>query len=208
MPQTRAVLLDVFNTVLSVDFAAALDGLVEASGMTRDDWTAGLSLHTEAVMTGTVTPEQGFTAVFVLAGKSPRDISTLVQRDVELLHEHATLCPDVLPFMKEMRQRGIRIALVSNCAPNTGPLLQALGLTDVADHVVLSCDVGAVKPDATIYRAALRALGVDPTEAVFVDDQADYCSGAEALGMRSIQIDRHSHRPGSVRSLEDVIPTL
>lgn len=210
MPKVRAVLLDVFDTVLTVDFDAALGGLVGASGLARDDWVAGFTMHRQNIMTGAVTLEQAFAATFELAGEAPRDLSALIRRDVELLQEHATLYADVIPFIDEVRRRGISVAFVSNCTPNTGPLLQELGLADHADHVVLSYEVGSAKPDAAIYRAALGALSVNPAEAVFVDDQAAYCSGAEELGMTAVRIDRHSDMPmpGLVHSLRDVLPIL
>jgi putative hydrolase of the HAD superfamily len=55
--------------------------------------------------------------------------------------------------------------------------------------------VGVAKPDAGIYRAALDALGAQPEGSVFVDDQAGYCDGAEALGIRSILILRDDALP-------------
>jgi putative hydrolase of the HAD superfamily len=61
--------------------------------------------------------------------------------------------------------------------------------------VLLSFEVGVAKPDAGIYRAALDALGAQPEGSVFVDDQAGYCDGAEALGIRSILILRDDADP-------------
>ncbi len=39
------------------------------------------------------------------------------------------------------------------------------------------------KPDPGIYEAALEGIGADPPDALFVDDQTDYCDGARALGI-------------------------
>ncbi len=208
MSKVRAVLLDVFDTVLTVDFDAALDGLVEASGLTRSDWVAGVRAHGQGLMTGAITPHDAFTDIFRLAGKSPVDVESLVRRDLELLREHATVYPDVLPFMEEVRGRGMGLAFVSNCAPNAGPLLESLGLVAEVDHVVLSCDVGSAKPDRGIFHAALDALQVDASQAVFVDDQVAYCSGAEAVGMTAVRIDRRGDGVGAVRSLDDVLSML
>ncbi|MGB3761683.1 MAG: HAD-IA family hydrolase, partial [Ornithinimicrobium sp.] len=159
-------------------------------------------------MTGAISQHDAFIATFHLAGKSPSNVESLVARDGELLREHATVYPDVLPFIEEVRGRGMAVAFVSNCAPNTGPLLQALGLAARVDHVALSCDVGSAKPDPCIYRAALTALRVDATRALFVDDQTAYCSGAEAVGMTAVRIDRRSDSIDAVRSLTDVLPML
>ena len=50
--------------------------------------------------------------------------------------------------------------------------------------MILSHEVGAMKPQAEIYREAMRRLGdPDPTRSLFVDDQVAYCDGARAVGL-------------------------
>lgn len=83
--------------------------------------------------------------------------------------------------------------------------LDELDLADKVDEVVLSCDVGSAKPDAAIYLKAIDMLGVDAADAIFVDDQPSYVSGAEALGIRSVLIDRRGRTPGAVQSLDQVM---
>lgn len=123
MAETRAVLLDVFDTVLKVDFDTAFGELVKASGLDQDHWIAGLQANRRPIMTGEIAPEEVFNSIFERAQKPPRDVSALVRRDVELLQVHASVYPDVLPFLDELRSRDFRLAFVSNCAPNAGPLL-------------------------------------------------------------------------------------
>jgi len=56
--------------------------------------------------------------------------------------------------------------------------------------VILSCEVGSVKPSGEIYISALEELGVAAADAVMIDDQPGFCVGAEAVGVRAIQITR------------------
>jgi len=60
----------------------------------------------------------------------------------------------------------------------------------LADALVLSCEVRSAKPAAEIFRCALDRLGVAAEAAVFVDDQAGYCAGSVAAGIRAVQIVR------------------
>ncbi len=55
---------------------------------------------------------------------------------------------------------------------------------------MLSCEVGSAKPSPEIYVTALADLGVAAADAVFIDDQPTFCMGAEAVGVRPIQIAR------------------
>lgn len=208
MGDVRAVLLDVFETVISFEAEAALAGLVGASGVAHRHWAAALCAHRHDLMTGAMPPEDVFAVAFRDAGVPTGDLSALVRRDLELLCEHSTVYPDVQPFLHEARRRGIAVALVSNCAPNAGPLIERSGLAAEVDRVVLSCDVGSTKPDAGIFRAALAGLGVDAAHAVLVDDQPAYCSGARAVGIGAVLIDRSGARSESVPSLETVLERL
>lgn len=54
------------------------------------------------------------------------------------------------------------------------------------DAVVLSFEIGAIKPDPITYETVAEKLGVAPEACVFVDDQPRYCEGAEAVGMQAI----------------------
>jgi HAD superfamily hydrolase (TIGR01509 family) len=138
---------------------------------------------------------------------APGKVASLVRRDQELLIENATLFSDTLPFLKMLRRRRVAAALVSNCAENTRPLLAALGLIELVDAVVLSCEVGYVKPAPEIYRIALDRLGAPADEALLVDDQAAYCAGGAAVDIATVRIDRAAAvSPDSevIRSLEEL----
>jgi putative hydrolase of the HAD superfamily len=113
--------------------------------------------------------------------------------------------------MAGLRARGIKIAIVSNCDEQARGLLGWLGVTPLADALILSCEVGAAKPSARIYQRALQALGVTAEAALFVDDNPEFCAQAAALGIRTAQIVRGepaADAPAAgitlVRSLSDV----
>lgn len=117
-------------------------------------------------------------------------VSDLIRMDAELAREQVRPFDDTVPFLTELRSRGVLIALVSNCGDTTRPLLEELGIIPLADSVILSCEVGSVKPFPEIYVSALEDLGVAATDAVMIDDQPSFCAGAEAVGVRAIQIVR------------------
>jgi len=115
--------------------------------------------------------------------------------------------------LRELRSRGIKVAIISNCDENTRGLLVKLGVAALADALILSNEVGVAKPAAQIYQHALDKLGVNAEDALFVDDNASYCAGAAALGIRAVQMIRgtpqaHEGAQQVVRSLDDVEPLL
>ena len=93
-------------------------------------------------------------------------VRDLVRKDRELLAASSRLYDDAIPFPQTLQSRCVRVALVSNCIRNTRPLLADLGVSALADAVVLSCEAGCAKPDTRIYRLALDQLGVTARYAV------------------------------------------
>src|SRR5439155_209261 len=51
------------------------------------------------------------------------------------------------------------------------------------DCLTLSCEARAIKPDLAIYRRCLAALGVPPSETLFIDDRISNIEAAEILGI-------------------------
>jgi putative hydrolase of the HAD superfamily len=105
--------------------------------------------------------------------------------------EHITVGDDAHALLQSLRERGVRLAIVSNVAvPGryVRALLEEQGLADRVDAVVLSCEVGKRKPHPAIFERALEELGVDAGHALFVGDRRYHdVGGASRLGMRTVQ---------------------
>ena len=184
--------MDVYDTILTCDFAGHETELPVLAGVPADAWHRGyLSIDGE-LNTGRLSKTEGYRRILREFGVEPRPdlVRALVDRDRELLLAAARLYDDALAFLESLRSQGVKIAIVSNCTEHTRRLLTELGVAALADALVLSCEVGAAKPEPEIFRYALDQLGVAADAAVFVDDQPGYCAGAVALGIRTAQIIR------------------
>jgi putative hydrolase of the HAD superfamily len=213
----EACLVDVYNTILKCDFAEHRTELPALAEVPADVWQAGYDRIDGELNIGRLSKSEGFGQLLRDSGVVPRPelLRALVDRDRDLLLATARRYDDAIPFLTEIRTRGIKIAIVSNCTEHTRLLLTELGIDVLVDALVLSCEVGAAKPNAEIFRYALDQLDVAADAAVFVDDQADYCAGAVALGITTAQIIRgelNGKVPAAgvtvVRSLRDVEPML
>jgi putative hydrolase of the HAD superfamily len=93
--------------------------------------------------------------------------------------------------LRELRARGLQIALLSNTNwPRTfhEHFLERDGLAPLIDARLYTSDLGFVKPHPSVFHDALGAVGVDdPTKAVFVGDRPyDDIFGARGVGMRTV----------------------
>ncbi len=162
------------------------------AGVEAQAWREGYQRYEYMLNTGQLTKAEGFELILRGCGAEPRPdlVRALLDKDRELLFATTRLYDDVLPFLTGLRSRDIKIAIVSNCGEYTRELLVELGVAALADALVLSCEVGAAKPAAEIFRHALDQLGVSAGTALFVDDQPGYCAGAVALGIAAVRIER------------------
>jgi putative hydrolase of the HAD superfamily len=194
-----AVLFDLYDTFVWSRWGDLSDHVADRLGIDCVALHAAYDETRPARGIGTYGSAEGdMAAVVTAAGVDPDPALIRELTEYEhafLLGDGITLYEDSLEVAAELRARGTRTALVSNCSHSTIPVVEHLGLGEVLDVLVLSVTAGVAKPDAGIYRAALEGLGAEPEGAVFVDDQARYCDGAAALGIGTRLIVRPSSNP-------------
>jgi HAD superfamily hydrolase (TIGR01509 family) len=78
--------------------------------------------------------------------------------------------PDATGTLTTLRAAGVRTAVVSNIGFDVRPLLDAWGMTALFDALVLSYEVGCVKPDPKIFLRACGMLSVDPERTLMIGD--------------------------------------
>ena len=97
--------------------------------------------------------------------------------------------PDAEVVLKELRRRGVPVAVVSNIGWDLRPVFVAHGLDQLVDAFVLSYELGVQKPDPRIFRAACELLGTGPVRTLMVGDSLPADGGATALGCPFLQVD-------------------
>lgn len=134
-----------------------------------------------------------FAAVIQACGATPQDAQAWGHVAAERYHRfqqaliHAYDQP--AKVLAELRARGIRVALVSNYAHGgvVRDSLSRLGLLAHFDAVIVSGEVGYVKPHPRIFEAALESLGVAADEAVMVGNDLECdIEGARKAGLRTV----------------------
>ena len=76
-------------------------------------------------------------------------------------------------MLAELRRRGYKTCLISNCNYLTPAVVDRVGLPGMLDEIVLSINVGLVKPEKAIYQLAADHLGLTTADCLFVGDGGD-----------------------------------
>jgi epoxide hydrolase-like predicted phosphatase len=93
----------------------------------------------------------------------------------------------LVEYVKRLRHAGYRTGLLSNAGDNARRFLtEVLPLIDQFDGVVISAEVGLMKPNPRIYHLAAESVGANAEEILFVDDFIENIEGAKQVGMQTI----------------------
>jgi putative hydrolase of the HAD superfamily len=129
-----------------------------------------------------------------IARQTGRDLTPQALTHAEAVYERFTAAslvpvPGAIETLEWLTACGLRLGLVSNCAPDIPRLWRTSVFAQYFDYCAFSCQIGAVKPDPAIYHAALDALGLLPAQTLYVGDGSDEeLSGAARCGMRPVLI--------------------
>ena len=94
-----------------------------------------------------------------------------------------SLNTSLLPVLDELKSRGHRLVLLSNTNVwHFEFVRQQFDVLRPFDDLVLSFEVGAMKPEPAIYRRALDVIHCDPAECFYTDDVPDYVEAALRFG--------------------------
>ncbi|MGW6060256.1 HAD family hydrolase [Streptomyces sp. NPDC055189] len=89
---------------------------------------------------------------------------------------------DAAEVLAGLRERGIRIAVISNIGWDLRPVFRAHGLAPYIDAYTLSYEHELQKPDPRLFARACGELGVDPADTLMIGDDRHADAGAAALG--------------------------
>jgi putative hydrolase of the HAD superfamily len=107
----------------------------------------------------------------------------------------------LLDYLRSLRPER-KVCLISNAWSGLRAFIAKQNFQDVFDHMVISAEVGLVKPGAGIYRLALEELQAAAAESVFLDDVLANIEGARAVGMQGIHF---THPERSLDELKQLL---
>lgn len=168
-----------FSAEMAADAQLPVDVFRREWYPTEDDRTLGrLSL------------EQALTPILVKHGCYSEQLLALMgeKRRAAKRASFDHLHPEVLPMLRALRGRGVKIGLITNCFLEEAEYIRQSELFPLFDAAMLSCVEGMAKPDEAIFHRCTAELGVSPKECLYVGDGGSReLETAQALGMKAAQ---------------------
>lgn len=204
----RAVLLDFYGTLAEATQWVSIDSVLAEHGYELPDRARERWFQSD--LDGIEHLEHSESRDHYVAWQQERMLAMLAETDVHpgeydaildklrkgaskrVLEAYAEV-PDVL---RELRVRGLSLAICSNWDWDLGEAVVEVGLADLVDVQVSSAWAGARKPHPRIFRHTLEKIGVAANDALFVGDTwGPDVAGPLAMGMTPAYVAREGHWP-------------
>jgi epoxide hydrolase-like predicted phosphatase len=108
---------------------------------------------------------------------------------------------DLIEYIRQLRDNGHPVGLLSNAAADLAAQLQDLGIADLFDPTVISAHIGVMKPAPEAYRAVLDRLRRPPEEVIFIDDRPENVNGARAVGIHGVHYTDGMNLPAALSDI-------
>jgi putative hydrolase of the HAD superfamily len=183
-----ALIFDFGNVLAFFDYTTACEVIGGAVGLPGTDVlrrarSAGLNPLVQRYERGEVTSE-AFAGEFcgLLGAEVPYETFAAAWADIFRLNE------PVAALARGLKDRGYPLVLGSNTNELHATHFRRQFAAALApfDALVLSYEVGHIKPSAAFYHACARAAGTPPADCVFIDDLPENVEGARSAGLKGV----------------------
>jgi len=179
----RAVLFDMGGVIVRTEYQAPRQHLAERLGMEYDDLVKIVfdSDSGYQASIGAITVEEHWAWVMKRLKRPVSEMDAI---------RHEFFAGDIIDrtiinFLRSLRGK-YKTGIISNAWGDLRENIMREKIDDAFEHIIISAEVGAVKPDPKIYEIAIERVGVKPKEIVFVDDFPVNIEGCEKVGIKGI----------------------
>ena len=188
----KAVIFDMFETLIThfespvymakqicADIGISEPKFREIWDTTDDDRTLGKKTLEEVIETALRVNHRYSTELFE---------SIIHKRKMSKIECFEHLYPEIIPLLTAIKERGIKIGLITNCYFEERDVIVNSVLFEYFDAVCMSCELGMKKPDVRIFEKCVRDLQVEFEECIYVGDGGSLeLETAQATGMHPVQ---------------------
>lgn len=179
----KAVFFDLGGVIVRTEFYTPRQQLADRLGMDFDDLNRLIfaSDTSNRASVGEISSDEHWAFVLQRLKRPASEVTTIRAEFFAGDIVDRTL----LAYIRSLRGK-YKTGLISNAWGDLRDYIVREKFDDAFDKLIISAEVGVMKPDAKIFQVALEQLGVSPKEAVFVDDFPVNIEGCEKVGIKGI----------------------
>ena len=188
----KACIFDMYETLVSLFVGRVYfcEDFVEDMNLPSDEYVKAWHENEDDRTMGKITIAEGGRAALEKIGRYSKEaVEHLVKKRHESQVDTFSMVPkETFELLDELKKRGIKIGLISNCFSDERDMIRASSLMPYFDAVKLSYEQGLKKPDLVLFNDIAKELGVETSECIYVGDGGSHeLEAATEAGMKAIQ---------------------
>lgn len=193
----KAVIFDLGNVLVNYDGVDTFTAVSQLASISLDEIYGHYQQHEHTFGTGQLSGLAYYQKLDEAFG-----LSASYDRFAAAFCRNQQRNETALAFARELQGRAnVTVGIISNTnGVHASWLHTNLPELEQFDSVILSNEVGLLKPDPAIYELALNQLGISAEQALFVDDLAENVAGGTAVGLTGYL---HKDWPDTRRFIEN-----
>lgn len=195
----KAVIFDYGGVLMRTEDREPRARLAARLDMTYDDLNELIFDSTSAIraMKGEITADEHWRELQQNLGMTEAEIEAV---QVEFWAGDV-LDRDLVNLLRELRPMYDTV-LLSNAWDDLRKMIEEVyHFDDAFDHMFISAEIGLVKPDLVIFEWVVSQLGIEPSQAVFVDDFPHNIAGAREAGWQAIHFQSADQLQDELRAM-------
>jgi len=184
----RAIFVDLGGVLVRTEFQAPRQHLAERLGLEYENVVKLVfeGETSEQASLGRISEEEHWAAVMRRL-RLPLSDADAVRNE---FFAGDVVDRELLDHLRDLHET-YKVGLISNAWSGLRPWIVKQKFDDVFDAMIISAEVGLMKPDPRIFELALEKLGVTAPESIFLDDFKAHVDGAREIGIHAIQFGAH-----------------
>ncbi|WP_437194295.1 HAD-IA family hydrolase [Planctomicrobium sp. SH527] len=203
--ELKTILFDMGNVLVFFSHERMCRQMAEVCGcseaeLTRQLMASGCQADFERGLIDERELHNRFEALF----QRPIDFDSLCEASGNIFQLNAS----IIPVLEELKRLRLRLVLLSNtCTTHVRVIRRNWNVLNYFDHLIVSYEVGAVKPESAIYQAALNSIECHPSEALYTDDILEYVETGKSYGLSAVQFSTTERFVSDLRQYGIEIPS-
>ncbi len=170
----KAVIFDMYETLITLWYSEPYMGheISEDAGIPESKFREIWDTTDDERARGILTYEEVIERILKVNNRYSEELYELLVRkrieSKEKSFDHIN--PDIIPMLKELKIRGMKLGLITNCFNEEKTAILKSKLIDYFDVVCMSCELGIKKPDKRIFDLCIEKLGVKAEDCLYCGD--------------------------------------
>jgi len=182
----KAIIFDIGGVFLTDKLESIYDKIAKDLGLNPEEFSAFMAQHKKELLKGEISA----TNIAELLKKDFKITADILQIWENAYLHLMNINTKVLNLVQELKNNYV-VAAISNTNEFHSAINKKRGAYSYFNPMLISSDIGMMKPEKPIFQKMLEELKLQPAECIYIDDREEHLDTAKSMGFNAIHYQNH-----------------